>query len=103
MEQENSQIGPIANGAVVEATDGLVGTVISVITNQESGVLSHLVVETEGQNKQYTIPANLIASQVGSHVIHLSIPRDQLGQHGIDLDVDSEAGTSSFPMPPAPQ
>ena|SRR5689334_16710684 len=103
MDQQNSAPEPIVVGAVVEATDGYVGNVEAVITDPETGKVSQLVIQNESESKQFTISADLIARQIGSRIIHLNIPRDQLVNRSDDTEFDSQTGNFGTPTPPAPQ
>lgn len=102
MDQHNSPSEPITIGAMVEATDGFVGNVQAVINDPETGQISQLVIQNESESKQFTIPASLIARQIGSRIIHLSIPRDQLVNRSDDTDFDSQTGNVGAPTPPSP-
>lgn len=102
MEQQNSTQPPIVVGAVVEATDGFVGTVEAVVTDPKTGQISQLVIQNESESKQFTIPADLIARQIGSRIVHLNIPRDQLVDKSDDTEFDSDTGNFGTPMPPLP-
>jgi sporulation protein YlmC with PRC-barrel domain len=103
MDQQNSTQPQILVGAVVEATDGFVGTVEAVVTNPDTGQVSQLVIQNESESKQFTISADLIARQIGSRIIHLNIPRDQLVDRSDDTEFDSDTGNFGTPTPPAPQ
>jgi len=103
MDQQNSTQPPIIVGAVVEATDGFVGTVEAIVTNPETGQVSQLVIQNESESKQFTISADLIARQIGSRIIHLSIPRDQLVDRSDETEFDSDTGNFGTPTPPSPQ
>lgn len=103
MEEQNSQVGPISTGAVVEATDGLIGTVVSVIYMPETKKIMHLIVDNDNGDKQFTIPANLIAGQVGTQVVHLNVSREEFLKSGVDMEVDTSAGTFGHPTPPLSQ
>ena len=103
MDQQNSTQPQILVGAVVEATDGFVGTVEAVVTNPDTGQVSQLVIQNESESKQFTISADLIARQIGSRIIHLSIPRDQLVDQSEDTEFDSNTGNFGTPMPPIPE
>jgi hypothetical protein len=101
MDQQNSgqQAHPqIMVGAVVEATDGFVGTVEAVVSDPATGQISQLVIQNESESKQFTISADLIARQIGSRIIHLSIPRDQLVDRSEDTEFDSNTGNFGTPM-----
>jgi sporulation protein YlmC with PRC-barrel domain len=103
MDQQNSsgQAHPkIVVGAVVEATDGFVGTVEAVVSDPATGRISQLVIQNESESKQFTISADLIARQIGSRIIHLSIPRDQLVDRAEDTEFDSNTGNFGTPMQP---
>lgn len=102
MDQQNSPTEQITVGAMVEATDGFVGNVQAVITDPQTGQVSQLVIQNESESKQFTIPASLIARQVGSRLIHLNIPRDQLVNRADDTDFDSKTGNVGAPPPPSP-
>jgi hypothetical protein len=103
MENQNSQIGPISKGAMVEATDGLVGTVVETIMNLQTNELLNLIVQNDNQNKQFTIPANLIDHQVGTQVIHLKVSGEDLLNSGATLEVDTNTANFGHPNPPMPQ
>ncbi len=103
MDQQNSSNHQILVGAVVEATDGFVGTVEAVVTDPNTGQVSQLVIQNESESKQFTISADLVARQVGSRIIHLNIPRDQLVNRSDDTEFDSDTGNFGTPTPPAPQ
>ncbi len=103
MDQQNVPENQIAVGAVVEATDGFVGNVQAVITDPQTGEISQLVIQNESESKQFTIPADLIARQVGSRLIHLNIPRDQLVNRSDDTEFDSKTANMAVPTPPAPE
>jgi sporulation protein YlmC with PRC-barrel domain len=103
MDQQNSPNEQIMVGALVEATDGYVGNVEAVITDPQTGQISQLVIQNESESKQFTIPADLIARQVGSRLIHLSIPRDQLVNRSDDTDFDSKTSNIGAPTPPSPE
>jgi sporulation protein YlmC with PRC-barrel domain len=103
MDQQNPPTEQLMVGALVEATDGYVGNVQAVITDPQTGQISQLVIQNESESKQFTIPANLIAKQVGSRLIHLSIPRDQLVNRSDDTDFDSKTANIAAPTPPAPE
>jgi sporulation protein YlmC with PRC-barrel domain len=103
MDQQNSPNEQIMVGALVEATDGYVGNVEAVITDPQTGQISQLVIQNESESKQFTIPADLIARQVGSRLIHLSIPRDQLVNRSDDTDFDSKTSNIAAPTPPSPE
>ncbi len=102
MDQQNPPTEQITVGAMVEATDGFVGNVQAVITDPQTGQVSQLVIQNESESKQFTIPANLIARQIGSRLIHLNIPRDQLVNRADDTDFDSQTGNVGAPTPPSP-
>lgn len=102
MDQQNPSQDQIMVGAVVEATDGFVGNVQAVITDPQTGQISQLVIQNESESKQFTIPADLIARQVGSRLIHLNIPRDQLVNRSDDTDFDSDTGNIGSHNPPSP-
>src|SRR5690348_14473076 len=102
MDQQNSSGEQIAVGAVVEATDRFVGNAQAVITDPQTGQVSQLVLQNESESKQFTIPANLIARQVGSRIVHLNIPRDQLVNRSDDTEFDSQTGNFGSPTQPAP-
>ncbi len=87
-QQQGPQSQAISVGAVVEATDGLIGSVMSVICKPETGEVDQLIVQNDQQDKQFTIPASLIASTVGSQIVHLNIARDRLIQSGVEIKVD---------------
>ncbi len=100
MENQNSQIGPISKGAMVEATDGLIGTVLEAIMNPQTNELLVLIVENDNQNKQFTIPANLIASQVGTQVVHLKVSGEDLLNSGASMEVDTSTPNFGHTNPP---
>lgn len=100
MDQQNSTQPQILVGAIVEATDGFVGTVEAVVTDPASGQVSQLVIQNESESKEFTISADLIARQIGSRIIHLSIPRDQLVDQSEDTEFDSNTGNFGTPMQP---
>lgn len=103
MEQQNQERERIAIGAVVEATNGLVGTVSAVVSDPNTGELSHLIVQNDNKDKEFTIPADLIAGQTGTQVVHLKIARDRLANNGVDIQVDTDTGNLAYPTPPPPQ
>ncbi|MBN9392516.1 MAG: hypothetical protein J0I20_31065 [Chloroflexi bacterium] len=101
MSQQNSgqpASTQIMVGAVVEATDGFIGTVEAVVSDPATGQISQLVIQNESESKQFTISADLIARQIGSRIIHLSIPRDQLVDRAEDTEFDSNTGNFGTPM-----
>jgi hypothetical protein len=99
MDQQND----IVNGAIVEATDGYVGTVIQLIKDPNTNDLQGLVVENEGQNKQITISSKLIGSVVGSRVVHLVIPGHQIENYASDTQIDTDTGNFGHPSPNTPK
>jgi sporulation protein YlmC with PRC-barrel domain len=108
MDQQNPPHNQIITGAVVEATDGFVGIVQEIITDPQTGQIIQLVIQNESESKQFTIPIDLVARQVGTRLIHLNIPRDQLVNRSDDTEFDSETGNmgshnaaSPSHMPPA--
>ena len=68
-----------------------------------TGQISQLVIQNESESKQFTISADLIARQIGSRIIHLSIPRDQLVNRSEDTEFDSNTGNFGTPMQPTPE
>ena len=103
MDQQNSSPETIVIGAVVEATDGFVGNVEAVITDPATGQITQLVLQNESESKQFTIPADLIARQVGTRLIHLNIPRDQLVARSDDTEFDTDTGNiASHSAPSSP-
>jgi hypothetical protein len=103
MEQQNSQSGPIGIGAVVQASDGLIGTVRQVIMQPGTNQVAQILVENDNKDKLFTIPASLIAGQMGSQVIHLSVARDELlNSSGVTMEVDTNTANFGHPTPPAP-
>ncbi len=100
MEQYSNQ--PIAQGAVVEATDGLIGTVNQVIWEPTTNQLAYLIVDNDPGDKQFKIPANLVAGQIGTQVVHLNIGRGDLEKHGVEVKIDTNTpnfGHPNLPMP----
>ncbi len=100
--QTNSSPEPIAVGAVVEASNGFIGTVVRVVTEPQAGRVLHLVVENEEHSKQFTLPASLIAGQMGSRIVHLSITRDQILDYAEDVHMDTQTGNMGHPMSQMP-
>ena len=88
---------------MVEATDGLIGTVVEAIINPQTNELLNLVVQNDNQNKQFTIPANLIASQVGTQVVHLKVSGEDLLNSGASMEVDTNTANFGHPNPPTAQ
>lgn len=103
MAQEKAQTQNIAVGAVVESTDGLIGTVTGLVNDPGTGELLKLVVQNEGQNKQFTFSSDLISEVIGHRVVHLKIGRDEVVEHADNMEVDTRTGNIASPTPPAPQ
>ena len=69
-----SRITRIEPGASVEATDGLVGTVKSVIARPSTGEIWYLLVRNE--DRLVTVPAELIVDVVSPTEVRLGVTRD---------------------------
>lgn len=103
MDQHKAHEEQISIGAMVEATDGFAGTIVDLFYKPNSDQLAFLVIENEGQNKQFTLPADLLQRQVGSRVIYLSIARDQLVNFAKDTEFDTHTANYGHPTPEMPQ
>ncbi len=100
---ENQNLESVAIGAVVEARDGLVGTVVGRVLDPGTSRLVGFVVQNDNQDKQYTIPAEMVSGQIGKRVIHLNVNRDELVNTGSHLEVDTDTSNYGHPTPPDPQ
>ena len=103
MEAQNSPEQPIAVGAMVEATNGLVGTVTGVIYDAQTNQLQTLKVQNDDESKVFTIPANLVSHQTGSRLVHLRVSRDEFLSKGAEMEVDTNTGNVGHPSPPMPE
>ena len=79
----------IEPGAVVEATDGRLGTVDEVIVQPTTGELSYLVLRRGWSGERLTIPATLIASISHAREVRLAVDRDVARGQATDLPTDA--------------
>lgn len=100
---EEAQTQNIAVGAVVEANDGLIGTVVGLVNDPGTGELQKLVVQNEAQNKQFTFSTDLVSQVIGHKVVHLTIGRDEIAEHADNMEIDTRTGNIASPTLPAPQ
>ncbi len=76
MDPQRVQVDP---GAVVEASDGRLGTVNEVLTRPDSGALASLLVRRDATGDQITISSDLIESVPSRREVRLRVGRDQVG------------------------
>ena len=76
-------------GAVVEATDGRLGTVDEVIVQPTTGELSYLVLRRGWSGERLTIPATLIDSIPHSREVRLAVDRDEARSRATDVPTDA--------------
>ena len=76
MEPQRVQVDP---GAVVEASDGRLGTVDEVLTRPDTGELTSLLVRRDATSEQITISVDLIESVPSRRQVRLRVGRDQVG------------------------
>jgi phenylalanyl-tRNA synthetase beta subunit len=103
MAQEEAQTQNIEVGAVVEASDGLIGTVAGLVTDPGTGQLQKLVVQNEAQNKQFTFSTDLIKQVIGHKVVHMKISRDEIADYADNMEIDTRTGNIASPTLPPPQ
>ena len=75
MEPQRVQVDP---GAVVEASDGRLGTVDEVMTRPDTGELATLLVRRDATGEQITISTDLIESVPSRRTVRLRVGRNQL-------------------------
>ena len=75
MEQQRAEVDP---GAVVETSDGRLGTVEEVLARPETGELMSLLVRGEAGGERITVPAELVESIPSRRQVRLRVGRDQV-------------------------
>jgi len=80
---------PVEPGAVVEASDGRLGTVEEVFIRPETGELSYLVVRRGWTDQLLTIPVDVIESIAGPREVHLRVTRDEAREHTASVSEDA--------------
>ena len=88
-QQTQAEVDP---GAVVEASDGRLGTVEEVIARPGSGELMSLLVRREAGGERITVPAELVESIPSRREVRLRVGLDQVGA-GIGPVADGGRGT----------
>jgi uncharacterized protein (TIGR02271 family) len=74
MDSQQEQVEP---GAVVQASDGRLGTVDEVIVRPQTGELAYLVIRRGWSDQVLTIPADLIESIPSRREVRLRVSRDE--------------------------
>ena len=76
-------------GAVVEATDGRLGTVDEVVVQPSTGELAYLVLRRGWSDERLTIPAHLVESIPDPHHVRLAVARDEARRQATSVPSDA--------------
>jgi len=76
-------------GAVVEASDGRLGTVDEVIVHPDGRGLAYVVVRRGWSNQQLLVPAELIRAINSPREVHLGVTRDEAQAQANDVPADA--------------
>jgi len=79
----------IEPGAVVEASDGRLGTVDEVIVRPETGDLAYIIVRRGWSNEQLLIPADLVRAVNGPREVLLGATRDEARSRAGDVPAET--------------
>lgn len=81
MKSNQIQIIP---GALVEARDGFLGTVLEVILHQTTGEVSHFLINKTQNDQVITLPISVVAVNSTAEVVYVNLTRQEALQQGID-------------------